>query len=126
MSNKYSIIHDNVLLDPKKVEKLFSEVSNPRDYLAGLLTMVFPDLEKIARIEDYPHVNTKTTQWLFRLCVEADKRIQNEVLKLPWLSSERWMEGGYWLNNGFSTDNTLDDYVVSPCAVTYKHSEAVA
>ena len=76
--------------------------------------MVFPDWDRIERIDRWPAVNKKT--W---------KYIQERFIAFDKVYHPRVFAGGLWMNSGFTVNDELEDWYVdkSVCTVHYKEDE---
>ncbi len=73
--------------------------------------LVFPDWDKIAKIDGWPSVNGTTWSYISQQFIAFDQKNHPNVIA-----------GGLWMNNGFSHDDSLEDWYVdkSTCTVHYK------
>jgi hypothetical protein len=81
-----------MILNYHKVEKLFVTCCHQQDVIAGLYKMVFPLWDNIKKIEGWPTINLQTNEKISRLFMEFDQKWHPKILN-----------GGLWLNNGFSS-----------------------
>lgn len=116
-----------IRLDSGKIREAFENAQRQVDYITAIYTMVFPDLDKIEKIGDdtlsWPKCSHQFWRYILGLAMEADKRIARETGQMR-CGEPTFMPGGMWMNNGFTTDDTLEGDVVIPCGVTYRQAEA--
>lgn len=73
------------------------------DFLLRLYRYAFGDLwDRITKVHGYPKVSKATWSYLCDAAISIDKDRHPGV-----------MPGGLWLNNGFTVDESLPDWVVS-------------
>ena len=105
--------HKLIQLDKKTVERLFAESSHQADVVIGLYRMVYPDpdvWDKISHMTGFPKVNEHTTEELFRMFIDFDRKHHPNVVN-----------GGAWLSHGFSSSGDhLADWQVEPCEYELK------
>ena len=103
-----------IKLDLEKVEEVFRNSTHQGEVLEKLYRMVFPDWDRIERLEGWPVVNRGTWKHIAKLFMEFDKKHHPEVLP-----------GGLWLNKGFSWDDEVPaGYVdLERCKIIYKEKE---
>jgi hypothetical protein len=83
-----------------QILELFEKSTHQADILVGIYKLYIPDWDNIKSIENWPTCGEE--MWLF---------ICDEFIKFDKLHHESY-PGGLWLNNGFSTDKTLDPWAV--------------
>jgi len=75
------------------IDACFEGKDHQVNVAVDLYKIIFPDWEKIEKVEGWPTVDKETVQrHIFRKFQEFDRKHHPEV-----------MQGGLWLNNGFST-----------------------
>jgi len=94
-------------LDKDKIDRLFEEEEHQAHVMVGLYKMVFPNWDNIKSVDGFPTIGKKGAYYLAEKFMAFDRRHHPNV-----------MPGGIWLNNGFSSDDTLDAFEVIPCEVT--------
>ena len=99
-----------IQLSEAQIKQVFDEAKEQADYLIGIYKLVFPEWDEIDSIDGYPSCNSNTWTHICDLAMEFDKRCHPNV-----------MAGGAWMNQGFSSNNELDDWTVSrdSCSVKY-------
>lgn len=111
-----------VALDPDAVRAAFEAAESQEDYILAVYKMVFPDWDRIERIDNWPGCSEATWKAIAELAMAADARIY----PLDSEGFRRVMLGGAWLNTGFTNAdpglNSLKKWEVtlSTCTVTYK------
>lgn len=98
-------------LDKEKVDLLFEEEKDQADVLVKLYKMVYPDWDRIEKINGFPTISKETNEYIFDKFFAFDKKYHGEVFM-----------GGLWLNNGFSSleGQDLSFMEVRPVDVVYK------
>ena len=86
---------------------IFYEAKHQADYVIELYRHVYPNWDTIEKVDGYPTISKKTNEYIFARAIAFDKQSHPDVLS-----------GGLWLNNGFRTDETMDDWLVLPCEYT--------
>lgn len=76
-------------------------IDNQYDALMYLYHLVFDDMNNIFKINGYPFINKKTSDYIFMKMIEFDEVNHPNILS-----------GGLWMNSGFSVDDTLPDDVI--------------
>ena len=92
------------------LQKIFEESDHQDSVMVNLYKLLFPDWEKIQRIEGYPEVGQGLWNYICNLFIEFDRKNHPECFK-----------GGLWVNNGFSSSERLDPWMISleNCRVIY-------
>jgi len=89
-----------VELKLETIDKIFAEAKHQQDYLMGLYRTVFADFDKIAKLNGYPSISEPTVNYIWEKAIAFDKRVHPDVLA-----------GGLWMNNGFSSEKAMEDWV---------------
>ena len=99
---------NTIRLDEKAVKAIFETAENQSDALIALYRMVFPEWDRITKIDGWPTCNKQTWTSICRLFMNLDERKHADV-----------MPGGMWMNNGFSghEGEHLKDWQVERCPV---------
>ena len=89
---------------------IFEESDHQGSVIVKLYKMLFPDWEKIHRIEGFPTVGKALNEYIFNLFVAFDQEHHLSVFN-----------GGAWINQGFSTNESLEPWEISlgNCKVIY-------
>src|SRR5210317_1462711 len=93
---------DKVINLPKKViDEIFERSSNSAiphqaDVIVELYRLVIPVWDEVKKIDGWPIVTKKTSEYLFRKFMDFDDKHHPTVLR-----------GGLWMNNGFSSNMEL-------------------
>jgi hypothetical protein len=100
-------------LHPDTIQETIVGATHQSDALIDIYRMVFPEWGRIESLDGWPKVNDRT--W---------KRIASWFQRLDQLRHPDVLPGGLWMNRGFSTDESLDDWeVLVDCEVHYKQVE---
>ena len=109
-----------IKLQEDAVKALFEEHQHQSDVLLALYRMVFPDWDQIEKLDGWPRVNVWTWEQISKWFMAFDRVHYPDV-----------MNGGAWMNSGFSTltsDNdvgALRDWQVSVDGVKVTYQETV-
>ncbi len=92
------------------LQKIFEESDHQDSVIVKLYKMLFPDWEKIQRIEGFPVIGQGLWDYICNLFIEFDRENHPGCFK-----------GGLWVNNGFSSSDCLDPWMISleNCKVIY-------
>jgi hypothetical protein len=87
----------------KEVIDSFEEGAHSQaDFVLGLYRYAFGSLwDNITSLDGYPSVSSKTWLYVCECAIRVDKRFHPEVLA-----------GGLWMNRGFSTDDSIEEWAV--------------
>lgn len=110
----------DIFLSEQAINKAFKEPWHPDDPekkphqavpFFRIWRMVFPDWDRIDHIDGWPSINEKAWKYISGCFVRFDKAYHPDVVA-----------GGLWMNNGFSSNDDLEDWYVdkSTCTVHYK------
>lgn len=91
-----------IKLDPAAVEAAFAAPNRSPDGVIALYRMVHPELDRIAKLDDFPVCSSATWEAICKLVIECDRRRNAE---LPF--DKQFMAGGIWIGNGFSSRDHL-------------------
>ena len=89
---------------PKEViDQCFEEAEHQSDYALALFKIALPvDWEKIAEIKGHPKVSRACNKYIFEKAITFDQKHHPRVLN-----------GGLWLNKGFSSSDDVEMWTVS-------------
>ena len=92
------------------LQEIFEESDHQSSVIVKLYKMLFPDWEKIQRIEGFPSVGKALNEYIFNLFIEFDR-----------IHHSGCYHGGSWLNQGFSSSDKLGPWDISldRCNVIY-------
>jgi len=92
------------------LQTIFEESDHQDSVIVKLYKMLFPDWQKIQRIEGFPTVGKALDEYIFNLFVAFDQEHHANVFN-----------GGAWINQGFSTNESLEPWEISleNCKVIY-------
>ncbi len=93
-----------------RLQEIFEQVDHQSSALVRIYRLVFPDWDRIERIEGYPEVGREMWKYICQLFIELDRQHHPNVFL-----------GGLWLNAGFSSSDKLDGWEISfnSCHVIY-------
>ncbi len=93
-----------------RLQEVFENHEHQNSVLVQLYKMLFPDWDKIKRIEGFPEVGVALWQYICNLFIEFDRIHHPDILK-----------GGAWINQGFSSNDRLSPWEISleNCNVIY-------
>ena len=93
-----------------RLQEIFEQAEHQEAALISLYKMLFPDWDQIERIEGYPVVGRGMWQYIGNLFIHFDQEHHPQVLN-----------GGLWLNQGFSSSEKIGDWEISmdQCRVIY-------
>lgn len=107
-----------IKLDPIRVMEIFGTKKTQGEVLEALYRLVFPNMDAIVKVDDWPHCNRKTWVEIATLF----RKFDTDLNKTRPFDKQVFI-GGAWLNNGFSCHNIpsdLKDWEVIPCVITLK------
>lgn len=92
------------------LQKIFEGSEHQSSVIVKLYKMLFPDWEKIERIEGFPAVGKALNEYIFNLFIQFDRE-----------HHQKCVNGGAWINQGFSTNERLEPWEISldQCNVIY-------
>ena len=110
-------VFNPIPLTKEVIDQVFKEAEHQSDYTLGLYGIAYPTVwERVEKVNGFPSISHVTAEYIMEKAMEFDRKHHPRV-----------MNGGLWLNNGFSTlDETVPDWVVHPCDVTLKDGEVLA
>jgi len=94
----------------RQLQLVFENADHQDVALVGIYKLFIPDWEKIKQIEGFPTVGREMWKYICQLFIDFDQQHHPDVFK-----------GGIWLNNGFSSDGSLDPWEISfsQCRIIY-------
>jgi len=92
------------------LQRIFEESDHQNSVMTKLYKRLFPDWERILRIEGYPEVGQALWGYICNLFIEFDRQHHPNCLK-----------GGAWINQGFSSSYKLEPWEINlqDCKVIY-------
>ena len=84
------------------LQVIFEESEHQDSVIVKLYKMLFPDWDKIQRIEGFPVVGKALNEYIFNLFIEFDREHHPECVN-----------GGAWINQGFSSNDRLGPWEIS-------------
>ncbi len=92
------------------LQQIFEQAEHQNSALIGLYKMLFPEWERIERIEGYPVVGRGLWQYIANLFIHFDQEHHPQVLN-----------GGLWINSGFASSDDIGPWEISMecCNVIY-------
>lgn len=93
-----------------RLQEIFEQAEHQEAALIGLYKMLIPDWDRIERLEGYPIVGRGLWQYIANLFIDFDQRLHPQVLN-----------GGLWLNQGFSSSDKIGPWDISmdQCNIIY-------
>ena len=93
-----------------RLQEIFEQADHQEAILIGLYKMLFPDWDRIERLEGYPVVGRGMWQYIANLFIDFDQRHHPQVFN-----------GGLWFNSGFSSSDKIGPWEISMdrCNVIY-------
>lgn len=103
-----------IALDQTAVRNLFADLNHQADVLIELYRLIFPNWERIVKLEGYPAINDHTWNEIGELFIAFDHLHHPDVFA-----------GGCWMSRGFTISNNIPDWTVSlqECQVVTDHTE---
>jgi len=86
----------------QRLQDIFEQVEHQESALVGIYKLVFPNWEKITQVEGYPEVGKDLWKYICNLFIHFDSQHHPKVF-----------HGGIWINNGFSSSDSLDGWEIS-------------
>lgn len=90
-----------VPLNKLMIDLIFEGAKHQSDYISGLYEQVIPDWDKINRVNGYPAMSKKTSDYIWAKVIQFDAKYHPDVVA-----------GGGWMNNGFTVNKSLPDWIV--------------
>jgi hypothetical protein len=84
------------------IEAIFCKHGHQENVLIDLYRIVFPDWDKIRRIEGFPEAGNALWKFICDLFIDFDRKHHPDCLK-----------GGAWMNSGFSSNSKLGSWEIS-------------
>ena len=91
----------NISLTKETIDHIFETKENTQDATIALYEVAIPDYHKIDKVNSFPKISETTNKYIFRKMIDMD--IKNKV---------KHMNGGLWMNSGFSYDDSMPDWEV--------------
>ena len=92
---------DHIFEDEEEQEK-----PHQANLVVELYRLVFPNWDDIEKVNGFPRCGEVLNKYLFRKFIDFDQKHHPNV-----------MNGGVWMNNGWSADEGMGDWEVEPCEV---------
>jgi hypothetical protein len=94
----------------QRLQQIFEQADHQSSALVRIYQLIFPDWEKIDRLEGFPTVGVELWKYICQLFIDFDQKHHPKVFS-----------GGIWLNNGFSSSDKLGPWEISldQCRVIY-------
>lgn len=87
-------------LSKESIDSVFKQATHQGEYVIGLYKLAIPEFDNVEKMEGFPEISVRTSDYIFDKAIEFDK------LHHPGVFS-----GGIWMNNGFSRAD-IDDWTV--------------
>lgn len=102
----------DIKLTKERIDEIFQEVEDQRNpnqvnYIIKLYREVYPNWDDIATIDGYPKASKNTCLYIMEKAMTFDRRHHPDV-----------MNGGAWMNKGFSQEEKMGDWIVEPAPYT--------
>ena len=101
-----------ITITEEQIDELAKNAKHQSDIVIGLYKLVFPDFDKMESVGGFPKCSKETAEYIFMVCIDFDRTHHPDVVN-----------GGLWMNNGFSTLNNdgIKDWEIdiSECSPTY-------
>lgn len=78
-------------LTKEQIDKVFEEKTDQGEALLAIYGLVFPDWERIKKVNGWPKCSDETWKYICRKFMELDRKYHSS------------MPGGLWMNQGFSS-----------------------
>ena len=95
-----------------RIDAIFEKHTHQSDVLIDIYKMYFPRWDEIAKIDGWPKCGKPMALYICGKFMEFDRKFHPDV-----------MNGGLWLNNGFSHDEKLGDWEVNVQALKIEYIE---
>ena len=94
-----------------KLQQIFESAEHQSSALVKIYRLFFPDWKKIKQIQGHPIVGQEMWKYICQLFVEFDREHHPDT-----------MNGGLWIDNGFSSSDKLDEWGIDlgNCIVIYE------
>lgn len=92
---------DDMILSQPQIEACFKK-KHQMDVLDDLYRLVIPNYDRAVRVIGFPIAGKELSGFIWEQFMKFDRLYHPEVLN-----------GGCWMNHGFSTDKSLDPWEVS-------------
>jgi hypothetical protein len=90
-----------MVITKEEVEKIFASSTHQVEVVEALYRLAFPDYDKVAKLHGFPEAGERLSKFIWGKFLEFDCKHHPDV-----------MQGGRWMNNGFSTNQALGDWEV--------------
>ena len=92
------------------LQEIFEKSDHQSSVIVKLYKMLFPDWERIQRLEGFPEVGKALNQYIFNLFIEFDREHHPQCFN-----------GGGWISHGFSSNIHLKPWAISleNCKIIY-------
>ena len=84
-----------------QIKAIFAKHDHQETVLIDLYRIVFPDWDKIRRIEGFPEAGIALWKFICDLFIDFDRKHHPDCLK-----------GGAWMNSGFSSNSKLVSRII--------------
>jgi len=95
-----------MIITKEEVERIFASAIHQVEVVEALYRLVFPDYDDIVKICGFPEAGEKLSKLIWQKFFEFDRKHHPDV-----------MQGGRWMNNGFSTNKDLGEWEVDASGV---------
>jgi len=98
-------------LSKETIDEIFNTNTHQHDVALELYKIAFPNWDDIEELDGWPSVSRATGEYIMQRFIHFDREFHPTVIN-----------GGLWMNNGFSTLDTdyLEDWVIDTAKVNVK------
>lgn len=95
-----------VKINKEEILKIFEEEDHQIKILIKLYKLIYPNWNEISQVKGFPKTSKEVNLFLFDQFIQFDKKNHPNVLN-----------GGLWMDKGFSSDENLQGWIVLPAEV---------
>jgi hypothetical protein len=105
-----------VELTQEVIDKIFEEAEDQGQYFVALYRAIYPDWNDVLKVTEWPKLSKETGTYIMQKAIDFDKIHHPDVIN-----------GGLWMNKGFSVDPKMtDEWVVRQAPYTLKEKVNVS
>jgi hypothetical protein len=83
-------------LTRETIDKIFEEAEDQGQYFVALYRAIYPNWDDIETVTEWPKISKETGVYIMQKAIDFDKVHHPDVIN-----------GGLWMNKGFSVDSLL-------------------